>query len=238
MRPSNEYLLAGSPTELAQKGPTWELVAGRSFAAVFRTDLSQPGFCLLDLGPDLEPQAFRSLLVDLCREWQRRCRDEFGRSLHFYSLGRFDQKATTLPHRDGGPDESVLVLGYEPTQVPSRVWLLDHAAAAAGQGITPRRFLEQYNPMIPGGPDLLAPYRTEVAGFDPASHRILAINNSTGDPGGLLGVLHQAEIGPHDAGWPRHVNSILLAVAQASVVPQLETRQIERFIATGETVAG
>jgi hypothetical protein len=226
MRSSAEYLF-GCPTEP---------VLARSFAAVFRTDLTQPGFCLIDLGPDLEPQAFRSLLVDLCRDWQRRCREEFGRPLHFYSLGRFDQKATTLPHRDGGPDESILVLGYEPTDVPSRVWLLDHAAAAAAQGITPRRFLEQYNPMIRGGPDLLANYRTEVVGFEPSRYRILAVNNSVGDASGLLGVLHQAEIGPHDAAWPRHVNSILLAVAQASVVPQLESRQIERFIATGETV--
>jgi hypothetical protein len=238
MRSPDEYRLEASPADLAGHGPEWERVAARSFAAVFRTDLSQPGFCLIDLGRDLAPRDFRALLVTLCQDWQGRCRDDLGRALHFYSLGRFDQKNTTLPHRDGGPDESVLVLGYEPTAVPSRVFLLDHASAAAAQGITPGQLLERFNPMIRGGPDVLGPYRTEVAGFDPDRYRILAIDNSVGEANGLLGVLHQAEVGPHDPTQPRHVNSILLTVAQASVVRTLEARQLEHFIETAETVTG
>src|SRR4051794_10445163 len=86
---------------------------------VFRTDLEMPGYVLFDLGPNLDSHGFRELLVRFClllgEAYQRR----FGRKLRFLSLGHFDQQNTTKPHRDGAPDESILVLGYEPSDVQS-----------------------------------------------------------------------------------------------------------------------
>ena len=63
---------------------------------------------------------------------------------------RFDQHAATRPHRDGGPDASVLLLGYEPTEVASRVYLMDYTRAARERGLTPLAYLDCCNPAFGG----------------------------------------------------------------------------------------
>src|SRR5213078_1223136 len=97
---------------------------------VFRTDLEAPGYVLLDQGTDQTPARFRAHLVDLGHALARHYRDNFGETLRFVSMSRFDQQSPTRPHRDGGPDASILLQGYEPTEVPSRVSLLDYSRAA------------------------------------------------------------------------------------------------------------
>src|SRR5262249_2112354 len=93
-------------------------------AAVFRTDLSLPGFALIDLGASLTAAEFRSLLIALTEGLRAAYQRTFGRPLVYLSLGRFDQQVSTEAHLDGGPDESILILGYEPTEVISRLFLL------------------------------------------------------------------------------------------------------------------
>src|SRR5947208_4943690 len=115
---------------------------GRQVAAhiapdVFRTDLSRPGWALLDLGNTGAPRDFRALLVRLGEALADEYRRVHGEELRFVSVSRFDQQSPTRPHRDGGPDASVLVLGYEPTEVPSRVSLMDYTRAAFERGLTP-----------------------------------------------------------------------------------------------------
>ncbi len=181
---------------------------------VFRTDLSRPGFALADLGLSLSPQEFRALLVGIARELSRVYGDEFGRPLALISASAFDQQVTTEPHLDGGPEESVLVLGYEPTRVGSRVTLIDYTRAAADRGLTPRQFLARFNPMVRRGPAELPEYAVEVGPWHESHYRVLVINNGSLPPEradhGMLGVLHQAVIVTHRPGESRHVNSLLL----------------------------
>src|SRR5262245_32148457 len=125
-------------------------LAGRVAPAVFRTDFEAPGWALLDLGLGLEPRAFRGLLVALGEALAGLYQAQFGGRLSWVSLSRFDQQNSTRPHRDGGPDASLLVLGYEPTEVPSRLWLLDYSKAAHERGITPAEFLDCCNPAFGG----------------------------------------------------------------------------------------
>ena len=44
---------------------------------------------------------------------------------------------TTRPHRDGGPDECLLLLGYEPSSVPAELRMADYSRCAHGLGLTP-----------------------------------------------------------------------------------------------------
>lgn len=87
-------------------------VARRLYPLVFRTDFSQPGFALLDLGPDFGSETPRRLVVELKQQFDRLESQHRGRRLAYQSMGRFDQQVTTKPHRDGGPNESILMLGY------------------------------------------------------------------------------------------------------------------------------
>ncbi|MBY0231502.1 MAG: hypothetical protein K2W96_19630 [Gemmataceae bacterium] len=183
---------------------------------VLRTTLDRPGWRLLDVPPGTDPAGLRRLLIDLGRRLAAWYAARHGGALRFQSLNWFSQLAATRPHRDGGPDGSVLLLGYEPTLVRSRVELLDHSrAAAALKGMHPRDFLVAHNPLYGDGPALLAPHAATVPGFDPSRMQVLAVNNSQlgpGDAPGMLGVLHHAIIEHAPAGAARPIASVLLGL--------------------------
>jgi hypothetical protein len=136
--------LGSEPTALQQ-------LADRMAALTFRTDVTQPGFALVNLGPDLAPTDFRRLLLDLAAALDAAHQRDFGRPLHFVSMSQFDQQVTTRAHLDGGPVESLLLLGYEPSAVESRLFLVDYTRCALDHGMTPRRFLDEVNPAFGRG---------------------------------------------------------------------------------------
>jgi hypothetical protein len=204
-----------------------ELVAAR----VFRTGADRPGFALLGLEEKtLTGRDFRQLLVRLGEdlgEWFGRT---FGRGLGYFSLGRFDQQVSTEAHRDGGPDETFLILGYEPTTVRSRLRIFDHVRAARDHGLTPDAFLARYNPLFPQGREALASYGSEVEGFDPTSFQILVINNSVGPE--LPGVLHQATIPEPDPSARRVVHSLIMTPRPGKCVSWAD---VQAFVESGQT---
>jgi hypothetical protein len=182
---------------------------------VFRTTLDRPGFAHHDLGPDEPVGGFRRWLVGLARALGDEYRRRFGRRLELTSLGWFDQQVSTEAHRDGGPDESVLVLGYEPTPVASRLWLYDHTRAAHDRGLSPAVFLERFNPLTEAGRRALGDYETELTAFAVDHYQAVVVNNGNRAPGGdsrgMLGVLHRALIPTPDPAARRVINSMMLA---------------------------
>ncbi len=153
----------------------------------------------------------------------------------YRSLGRFDQQETTKFHLDGAPDQSLLVLGYEPSKVRSRLSLADYSRCAHDLGIEPKRFLDEFNPMYRKGEELLAPYVTELPQPKEGHARILLINNSSlpynearTNP---LGVLHKAEIIDPDESERRIVNSIMLTTGGPEEVGEETLRS---FVATDQ----
>jgi hypothetical protein len=203
---------------------------------VCRTDLARPGFAFLDAGTAFEPRTFRAFLADFAAALDGAYRRAFGRRLLPLSVSRFDQQVSTGAHRDGGPDESVLLLGYEPTEVDSSVQLLDHTRCAAERGLTPAEFLTRYNPAFgPGLPELRG-YTTTVEGFDAGRYRFLVVNNGnfplSERERGMLGVLHKAVITTARPGRPRVINSLLLATADPGETG-FSGGEIETFVASG-----
>src|SRR5262245_37464900 len=190
---------------------------GRVADDVFRTVLDRPGFAHLALGPDEPVGGFRRWLVGLARALGEEYGRRFGRRLELTSLGWFDQQVSTEAHRDGGPDESVLVLGYEPTSVGSRLWLYDHTRAADDRGLTPAVFLERFNPLTEAGRRALEGHETELTAFAAGHYQAVVVNNGNRAPGGdsrgMLGVLHRALIPRPDPTARRVINSMMLAPA-------------------------
>jgi len=209
---------------------------------VFRTDLDRPGFAHLDLGTGWQARAFRQLLVRLGVALGDVYRDRFGRGLRFFSLGRFDQQVSTEAHRDGAPEESILMLGYEPTPVASRLFLLDFTRSALDRRLNPVEFLEWFNPLTADGRAALEPFTMEVSEFEPRHFHIVTINNSSlpweRRERGMLGVLHQAIIPKPDPAASRFVNSLVLTRLTESEEPRIGPDELREFIDSGSTVLG
>jgi len=192
----------------------WAEMAQVIFRQVLRTDLDRPGFAHFRLGRTGEAAQFYELLRRLGTELAVRYARDFARELTLFEQGSFDQQVSTHPHRDGAPDESLLLLGYEPTTVSSRVFALDYTRAALDRGLSPREFLDVFNPLTLAGQTILEPYRLEVD-FRPEEFQILAFNNGAVSwdrrHTGMLGVLHQADILRPDPAAARRIHSLILA---------------------------
>ena len=208
--------------------------AKQVFNWVWRYDFSAPGFCLLDFGPRVESHALRSFMLSIKEQLNS---EGAGRGARFVyrSLGRFDQQETTKFHLDGAPEKSLLVLGYEPSNVRSRLSLADYARCAHDMGIEPRKFLDEYNPMYRTGQELLNPFVTELPQPLVGHSRILLINNSSlpfSNAGASpLGVLHKAEIIDPNPSERRIVNSMMLAVGS---LEEVEENWLKEFVTTEE----
>lgn len=204
---------------------------------VCRTTFDQPGFCLVDLGRPTSSLRQRALMVELMRAMAEIERTTTGRRLAYQSATRFDQQGTTKLHRDGGPEECFLMLGYEPTTVPSEVALADSARCAADLGITETEFLEQHNPMFHEGEELLRPYLTRLDAFDWTAFQILLINNSLtlshhdGRPA-WKGVLHTATILAPDPSASRVINSSLIVSLPEGAPEPFSEDDLEEFLTT------
>ena len=188
------------------------------FDLVWRNDFTAPGFAILDTGPGVDSHTLRSWMVGLKERLSEigvhRGRGPFG----YRSMARFDQQVTTKFHLDGAPEQSMLILGYEPSKVHSRLFLADYTRAVFDLGITPQDFLRDFNPMYRKGEDLLGQYVTELPQPVEAHSRILVINNSslpfTVARTNPLGVMHKAIIVTPDESERRIVNSTMLAVGE------------------------
>ena len=170
-----------------------------------------PGHHLQDLGADGDPRTLRRLQADLALELIRLCAEATGAAWSLVSAGRFDQQRTARPHRDGGPDRSVLLLGYEPSPVASTLALVTFADAGEYGRLT-----------APDGPDgdLLARRRRPVADFDPSRWQLLVVNNSVAARDG--GVLHEATVPRPDAARRRVVNSLMIGQTATPAAVGLE----------------
>jgi hypothetical protein len=153
-------------------------------------------------------------------------------------MARFDQQETTKFHLDGAPGRSMLMLGYEPSRVQSRLFLADYTRAAFDLGVTPQQFLRDYNPMYRRGEELLGRYVTELPRPADGHALILLINNSslpfTEARTNPLGVMHKAAIATPNEAERRIVNSTLLVTEGEEVAAGKQ----KEFITTDEISQG
>ena len=209
------------------------VIANSVYHSVFRTEFNQPGFALINLGPDYDSESQRQLMIDLKSEFDRLERRHRGQNLVYQSLTRFDQQVTTKTHRDGGPDESILMLGYEPSLIESRVELSDYSKCAHDLGMTPAEFLDQFNPMFADGQNRLSGYTTPIDDFDNTSFQILLINNSMKQLGdGIVGVLHTARIINPNRDFTRVVNSTMIASVRQGSGEDVSVDEQNDFVTT------
>lgn len=197
---------------------------------VFRKDFSSPGFVVFDFGISINSQRLRNLMIELKNGLNNLLISQTGKKLNYQWIGRFDQQETTKFHRDNAPEQSFLMLGYEPTKVKSKLFLADFMLFAKSKGISPDEYFDNYNPMFTDGEKQLEPYITEIENFKESSYKIVLINNSclTESPG----VLHKAMIVTKDLKQERIINSIMLYSADINTADTYSTEQENDFITT------
>jgi hypothetical protein len=119
------------------------------------------------------------------------------RTVRLSVAGAVRPAGATKFHLDGAPDQSLLILGYEPSSVSRRLSLADFSRCAHDLGIEPKLLLDEFNTMYRKGEELLALYVSELPQPEEGHARILLINNSslpyTDSRTNPLGVLHKAE---------------------------------------------
>lgn len=192
--------------------------AAEVFSSVWRTTLDWPGFALLHPSEPLSASDSRQVIVTLAEEFSRLAVKAGEAPFAFERQGRFDQQVTTKFHRDGAPDASLLVLAYEPTSVPSRLFIADAAAAASESGVGVNAFLATHNPMFPAGEAYLRGFITELA-WPVSRGAVVVINNSLfpdgTEAGHPIGVLHKGDVLQPDPTAKRVINSVGLAPVSA-----------------------
>ena len=152
-------------------------------------------------------------MVDLKKGLSILTKNSFGKSLKYEWLGRFDQQVDTKFHLDNSANESFLLLGYEPTEIESELYIADYVKCALDHGIEPAKYFDRFNPVIADHAEILEPYTKKIPGFRKDSFRIVLINNSNSQPEcETLGVLHMARIKNADADKSRIVNSMMLTM--------------------------
>lgn len=175
------------------------------FDQVWRWNLIGRGYYLLDVGI-VDSKTLRQRMFEV--------KDKLSEFIPFgfKSMARFDQQETTRYHQDGGPDLNILMLGYEPSKVKSRLFIADHVCAANDimddHPMTPQRIIAE---ALFGRDELLDLYISELPQPKEGHSYILLINNSK-----ELGVLHKAvvEKNPNE---PRIINSIMLSPGEDEV---------------------
>jgi hypothetical protein len=199
-------------------GELFARLTERVYGQVFRTDFTAPGFALIRFSHQMESILLRRFMIELKEALDALHREKRDRHLNSLSMIHFDQQNTTKFHLDGAPDESYLLLGYEPTAVQSELQMADYTRAAHDLNITPRQFLADYNPMFTRGEQRLASYTTRLEVFDSRYAQVLLINNSCqpflSDGSNSLGVLHQATILTPDPTQTRVINSMILVASE------------------------
>jgi hypothetical protein len=229
----NDFCM-GACASAVEQSPTE--IAMAIYARVCRTDFQAPGFCLLDLGSEPTSESFRRIMIRLAAELRKIEQERRGRDLHLLSAARFDQQVTTKPHRDGGPDECFLMLGYEPSKVQAEVELSDYSRCAFDMGLTPQQFLERHNPMFTAGARILRDYTTGVSCFNNRHYQILFINNSAApyseEASAWQGVLHTATIVNPDESVRRVVNSLMAASVLPGAIEPVSEAEREAFMTT------
>jgi hypothetical protein len=212
--------------------------AAEAYRLTCRTGFNAPGFCVINLGRDIDSVAFRRFMLSLKSGMAAIHEARTGQSLTWLSAQRFDQQQTTRPHQDGGPDECFLMLGYEPTAVASRLEIFDYSRCAFDLGITPKDFMAQYNPMFEEGFEILQPYASPVPCFDSRDYRILCINNSSAEfseaKPAWQGVLHTATMLTPDDSESRVIDYTLIAPAPVGTPDGLDQAALEEFAVTSE----
>ncbi|WP_179348414.1 hypothetical protein [Winogradskyella pacifica] len=209
------------------EGETIKQIANTSFQAVFRTTMETPGFIHLVFSKkEITPYQFRSIMIDLKKELSKLSVSKFNKKLSYHWLVRFDQQVTTPFHVDNAADQSILMLGYEPSAIKSELHIADYYTYANEALEAPEDYFNNFSPVFKDNENVLLPFISKLKLVNMDNYSILIINNSSPKRDvDTLGVFHKALIINKDLNKNRIVNSMVLNVVSRDQVTEDEQRE-------------
>ncbi|WP_292949142.1 hypothetical protein [Olleya sp. UBA1516] len=197
------------------------------FKKVFRTTTEASGFMHLVFDKkQLTPYQFRSIMIDLKNELSALSVSKFNKKLSYHWLVRFDQQVNTPFHVDNAADQSILLLGYEPSDIESELQLADYHKYANQAYKTPEDYFNRFTPIFKEDEDVLKPYVTKINTFNKDNYSIVIINNSNPKSNlETLGLFHKATILNKDLSKSRIVNSMVLNVVSTDKITEDEKKE-------------
>lgn len=190
-----------------------------SAGTLWRSTPAAPGFAVVP-APEVDSRALRRRMLELARAVGAAAGVDFVPE----RFGRFDQQVSTRFHRDGAPERSLLVLGYEPSPVRSRLFAGDVFRAATDAGISVPEWLRRHPPLTAAGEAALAPYVTELT-LPPGEAVVVLFNNSL-----HTGVLHKGVIPEPDPAARRVINSVGLFPRGTAPGRELPDEALRHFL--------
>lgn len=207
------------------KNETIKQLAKKSFNTVFRTTTEAPGFVHLVFSEQFAPYHFRSILTELKKELSALTVSKFNKKLDYHWLIRFDQQVNTSFHVDNAADQSILMLGYEPSEIESELQIADYHAYAETYK-TPEDYYSIFSPIFKEEADLLKPFTSKISTANKNKYSIVMMNNSSPKPNvDTLGVFHKARILNKDLSKSRIVNSMVLNVVAADKITEDQKKE-------------
>ena len=194
------------------EGQTIKQIANKSFQAVFRTTTEAHGFMHLVFSKkEITPYQFRSIMIDLKKELSNLSVSKFNKKLSYHWLVRFDQQVNTPFHVDNAAEQSILMLGYEPSAIQSELHLADYHAYAKKAYKKPEDYFNNFSPVFKDNEDVLLPFISKIKSANNDNYSIVIINNSSPKSDvDTLGLFHKALIMKVDLSKSRIVNSMVL----------------------------
>lgn len=206
-------------------------IVEKVYKSVFRKRVNFLGFAVIDFGKDFSSVSLRREMVALKKKLSLLTLKEFNKKLNYQWLGRFNQQETTKFHRDNAAEQSFLMLGYEPTEIDSKLYLADYSKYARDKNLNRMDYYETINPVYHNQSEIFADYVTEVTPFKKNNYKIVLVNNSELFTGETQGVLHKAEIVKKNKEEDRVINSNMLFLADPDAKDMNKATQ-EEFINT------
>ena len=204
------------------------------FNQTCRFNLTAPGFTLIDLGPRLGSRRLRRSMVGLQRELRQVLRATVGQDLIYLSMGRYAGLARAESLLAYHAPATLLMLGYEPSEVDSALRMTDYTKFAYELGLEPARLLESRDHDEP----FPAQYVTDVGLINPAHAQILLVNCNRGSirDDELLGVLHHTELRSASSDDQCVVNAATLAVAAPGAREPVTREQQKAFVQSDDVL--
>lgn len=204
-----------------------------AFNAIFRQSTKQPGYFYWNLGSNLDSHRFRLLLIKLKKELSVQCEQKLNKKLLLKSLGRFNQQHSSKPHRDTSVDHSFLILGYEPTNVDSKIFVTDYTKYIEEHHLSLEEFFgKNKDANLVKDTSAFSSYINEIKSFTKKHYRILIVNNSKSFEEKTYGVFHSAEIPKKTETEDRIINYVMLQLSDLKSKEQYTTQDIEEFLNT------
>ncbi|MEO1052283.1 MAG: hypothetical protein AAFX87_16745 [Bacteroidota bacterium] len=203
------------------------------YDAVFRGSTEQPGFYFQDFGKQIDSKTFRQLMVELKSGLSRICELRSDKQLNYQWMGRFNHQHSSGFHRDSAEAHSFLMLGYEPTNVDSKVFVADYSKLIESHNVSLEAYFEgtqDINTANNNHP--ISPFVTELAPFPKDHYRLLLVNNSKSFEEKTYGLFHRGEVAHKIDGEDRIINSLMLHMCDKSVEEQFDSSAIMDFIHT------